>query len=124
MSTHSINIERIYALSLPKKGVWLLVDRLWPRGIKKEDIALDAWLKDIAPSTSLRQWFNHDPAKWPEFRHRYLQELKGKAELMELILAKAQKTPVTLLYAAKDKQHNNALILRDFLGSWPHLPSD
>ncbi len=90
-----------------------MVDRLWPRGIKKEDAALDLWLKEIALSDSLRQWFNHDPKKWKEFQKRYAKELAGKQDHITLIREKAKQTKVTLLFAAKDIEHNNAVALRN-----------
>lgn len=122
MSDSNVTICRVYHPPTHKKGIWVLVDRLWPRGIKKDEITLDLWLKEIAPSPSLRKWFNHDPAKWSEFRHRYIQELKNKQASIELILDKAKQLPVTLFYAAKDTKHNHALVLQETLQSWPNLP--
>lgn len=122
MLHHKITIVRIYEPPTIKEGLWMLVDRLWPRGIKKESIALDFWLKEIAPSTTLRQWFNHEPAKWQEFRQRYIQELKDNEQLVEFILDKAKHSPLTLFYGAKDTHHNQALVLQDFLTSWPTIP--
>jgi uncharacterized protein YeaO (DUF488 family) len=117
-----IAICRVYELPTHKEGIWVLVDRLWPRGIKKDDLTIDLWLKEIAPSTSLRKWFNHDPAKWFDFAQRYMKELQGKQALIECILEKANHSPITLLYAAKDTQHNHALVLQAVLQSWPKFP--
>jgi uncharacterized protein YeaO (DUF488 family) len=93
----------------------VLVDRLWPRGISKSDAKLDLWLPDLGPSTSLRKWFNHDPARWAEFNRRYHTELIKKTALLATIKEQAKTRPVTLLYSAKDEQHNQAVALRDFL---------
>ncbi len=122
---HSIiRICRVYTPPETKKGAWILVDRLWPRGLKKETLAFDLWLKDIAPSVPLRRWFHEHPEeRWHEFVSQYIQELKNKASLMEQIRATTKQHPVTLFYAAKDKAHNHALILREFLYSWPNIPS-
>lgn len=89
------------------------MDRLWPRGMTKEKAAIDLWLKEVAPSTELRKWFDHDPGKWEKFKDRYLLELKQKDELIALIREKLKDTDVTLLYAAKDDKHNEAVVLRD-----------
>jgi uncharacterized protein YeaO (DUF488 family) len=91
------------------------VDRLWPRGLRKSDAAIDRWLKDVAPSTELRRWFGHDPARWDEFRRRYRAELSHEADLLNELRAMAQKGPLTLVYAARDELHNEAVVLRDVL---------
>ncbi len=96
-------------------GARLLVDRLWPRGIAKADLPLDAWLKGLTPSTALRKWFSHDPAKWPEFSRRYLAELQGEPQAVADALDWCHKGPVTLIYGAKDTKHTHALVLRDHL---------
>jgi uncharacterized protein YeaO (DUF488 family) len=93
----------------------VLVDRLWPRGISKADAKLDLWLRDIGPSTALRKWFNHDPARWDEFRCRYHAELKEKTALLATLQQQAKTGLVTLLYSAKDEQHNQAVALRSVL---------
>ncbi len=111
----SINIARVYGLPARSRGVRFLVDRLWPRGIRKEDLPLEGWLKDAAPSTLLRKWFNHEPARWNVFRKRYQAELAAHPEGWQPILAAARKRPVTLVYAAKDPEHNHALVLQAFL---------
>lgn len=110
-----IRIKRIYDLSSADDGKRILVDRLWPRGIRKEDAKIDEWLKDIAPSDELRKWFSHDPSKWQEFKTKYRQELKGKTELIEIIRKEAKRGTVTLLFAAKDMEHNNACVLKEII---------
>ena len=108
-------VKRIYEEADASDGYRVLVDRLWPRGISKERAALDEWAKDLAPSTQLRQWFGHDPAKFAEFRQRYVEEIKQSPEF-EKISDRWQKFPVvTLLYAARDEQHNEARVLAEFL---------
>lgn len=110
-----IKIKRIYDPASPKDGKRILIDRLWPRGIKKDDAKIDEWLKDIAPSNELRQWFSHDPSKWEEFKRRYKKELKNKSEMLEMIREKAKISTITLLFAAKDIEHNNAVVLKEIL---------
>src|SRR5215471_14127904 len=97
-----ILVKRIYEPPLKSDGARLLVERLWPRGVKKEAARLDAWLREAAPSTALRQWFNHDPAKWAEFQRRYRAELNRHPEVWEPILERAQQGPVTLLFSSRD----------------------
>jgi uncharacterized protein YeaO (DUF488 family) len=112
-----IRIRRAYESPEGKGGARILVDRLWPRGLKKDEARIDAWLKDLAPSDALRKWFGHDPERWTEFKRRYAEELRSpeaKAALSEL-KAFAKRGPVTLLYAAKDEEHNNALALKAHL---------
>ncbi|WP_048000889.1 DUF488 domain-containing protein [Lactiplantibacillus herbarum] len=113
-----LKLERIYTKPVDLDGYRLLVDRLWPRGISKVNAHLDEWVKEIAPSTALRQWFDHDPEKYPEFVVRYQKELqlnKLTPELVAKITVQLQKTNVILLYGAKDEQHNQAVVLRDYL---------
>jgi uncharacterized protein YeaO (DUF488 family) len=93
----------------------VLVERLWPRGVAKADAAIDLWLKDMAPSTALRQWFAHDPAKWPEFRRRYRAELRNQSDAIALLRRKAAAGPLTLLFAARDAAHNSAVALKEYL---------
>lgn len=108
-------IKRIYDQAEKSDGLRILVDRLWPRGLKKEDAQIDEWFKDLAPSSALRKWFDHDPIKWQEFKRRYTIELEGnKAIAILLDRIKTSKT-VTLLYAARDKEHNQSLVLQAFL---------
>ena len=112
---HGIRIKRAYDLPEPTDGTRLLVDRLWPRGLRKEAAALDGWEKALAPSPELRQWFGHDPARWQEFRRRYLAEMALNPEPFEAVRKLARSGTVTLVYAARDEAHNHALVLRDFL---------
>ena len=110
-----IRIKRAYEQPAAEDGERILVDRLWPRGLTKEKAKIDLWLKDVAPSTELRKWFAHDPAKWAEFRSRYLDELKKDKEQLSLLRQEAAKGAVTLVYGAKDQQHNEAVILQRLL---------
>ncbi len=110
-----ITIKRAYDPPSSADGVRILVDRLWPRGVSKESLEMDMWLKDVAPSAELRKWFGHDPERWPEFKRRYIAELKQNAAACEAIVAAARKHHVTLLFGAKDLEHNNAVVLRDFI---------
>jgi uncharacterized protein YeaO (DUF488 family) len=110
-----IKIKRIYEGVDRSDGVRLLVDRLWPRGLSKDKAKVDVWLKDIAPSDELRNWFGHEPEKWNEFRRRYFEELKDKKELVGMIIEKARSGAVTLLYGAKDERYNNAVALKEFI---------
>ncbi len=112
-----LHIKRIYDTYSPRDGYRVLIDRLWPRGIAKTTARIDLWLKDIAPSTQLRQWFSHDPKKWPEFKKRYRAELRqNQATLQELRRIVKTHATVTLLFAAKDIERNNAVVLRTLLG--------
>ena len=115
IASSRIRIKRAYDPPEPGDGTRLLVDRLWPRGLRKEDTALQGWEKDLAPSTGLRQWFGHDPARWEEFRRRYLAEMALNPEPFEAVRKLARSGTVTLVYAARDEAHNHALVLRDFL---------
>ena len=110
-----IKTKRVYEKPTANDGIRLLVDRVWPRGLKKDQLALDGWLKDVAPGDRLRKWFGHDPRKWNEFRRRYFAELRQKTEAWTAILQKTRESNVTLLYGARDPAHNNAAALRDFL---------
>jgi uncharacterized protein YeaO (DUF488 family) len=109
-----IRTERIYSAP-PGSGFRILVDRLWPRGLRKDEVKVDLWLKDIAPSTELRKWFGHDPSKWDEFRKRFFQELDQKGELIDQVIAKARKGDIVLLYGARDEEHNNAMALKEYI---------
>jgi len=106
-----IKIKRVYEQPDKKDGKRILVDRLWPRGLTKEKAAVDVWLKEIAPSTVLRKWFGHEPAKWNDFRKKYLAELKENEEPVLLLKEAMKKGTVTLLYGAKDEDHNEAIVL-------------
>ena len=111
-----IRLKRVYDDASPDDGTRVLVDRLWPRGLSREAAHVDLWLKDLAPSDDLRRWFNHDPERWPEFRKRYRAELAENSEDLEkLRRLVAGKRPVTLLFAAKDTEHNNAVVLKERL---------
>ncbi len=110
-----IQTKRVYEPASPRDGKRFLVERLWPRGIKKENLKMDAWLKDVAPSTELRQWFGHDPAKWEEFKQRYRTELRSKANALTPLLYAARRGNMTLLYSARDQEHNNAVVLKEYL---------
>lgn len=108
---YKIRIKRIYETPKKEDGFRILVDRLWPRGFTKERAAVDLWLKDIAPSTALRKWFNHIPEKWEEFKKHYRSEIRENKEALSLLKEQMKKGNVTLLYAAKDEEHNDAIIL-------------
>lgn len=108
-----VKIKRIYEEPDPADGKRVLVDRLWPRGISKERALVDWWLKEIAPSDELRRWFGHDPDRWEVFRLRYRSELEANRAVVEELRSLAAKGPVTLLFAAKDEERNNAVVLRD-----------
>lgn len=110
-----IRIKRVYEQRDDTDGIRILVDRLWPRGLSKEKARVDIWLKDIAPSTELRKWFNHDPERWLEFQRRYSQELKAKDDQLAILKENAIQGSVTLLYGAKDEEHNEAVILQALL---------
>lgn len=114
--THAeVRIKRAYDPPSPDDGARILVDRMWPRGITKAKAAIAQWMKDVAPSTELRQWFGHDPERWEEFRRRYEAELAGKSVLLEELRDIARKGPLTLVYSAHDELHNQAVVLRDTL---------
>jgi len=110
-----IKLERVYNKRSSADGKHYLVERLWPRGIKKTSLHLDGWFKDAAPSTELRKWFRHDPEKWEEFRRRYFAELDRTPGSWEAILQAARKNTVTLLYSSHDTEHNNAVALKEYL---------
>jgi uncharacterized protein YeaO (DUF488 family) len=111
----SLTIKRIYEPAAPKDGFRILIDRIWPRGLSKASASVDLWLKTLAPSTELRQWFGHDPEKWGQFRQRYFAELDGQTEAVDQVLKMAKRRRVTLLYGAKDTLHNNAVALMEYL---------
>lgn len=111
----NVRLKRAYEPPVPEDGERILVDRLWPRGVSRADAALDGWMKDIAPSTALRQWFAHDPARWETFRQRYAEELRNHADLVEQLRARARRGTITLVYSAHDAEHNDAVVLRDIV---------
>jgi uncharacterized protein YeaO (DUF488 family) len=115
LSARDIRLKRAYQPAVADDGARILVDRLWPRGLKKSDAAIDRWLKDIAPSTALRKWFAHDPARWPEFRRRYAAEIRRHPDQLAELRAIARKGPVTLIFSARDELRNDAVVLRNVL---------
>jgi uncharacterized protein YeaO (DUF488 family) len=110
-----IQVKRVYEKPSRTDGFRILVDRLWPRGLTKERAAVDLWLKDVAPSTELRQWFGHDPAKWKQFQTRYRKELREKKDALKLLKEQSKAQTVTLVYGARDEEHNEALVLKQLL---------
>ena len=111
-----IRRKRAYEPAAAGDGTRVLIDRLWPRGVRKAEAAIDHWFRDLAPSTELRQWFGHDPGRWPEFRRRYRAELAGQGERLDELLRLAEKRPLTLVYGARDEAHNDAVVLAEVLG--------
>jgi uncharacterized protein YeaO (DUF488 family) len=110
-----IRLKRAYEPASLQDGKRFLVERLWPRRIRKENLTLDGWMKEVAPSTGLRRWFAHDPAKWNEFRKRYFEELKQDPEAWKTLLSLARKGTITLVFSSSDQEHNNAVALKQFL---------
>jgi uncharacterized protein YeaO (DUF488 family) len=115
MKAGRIRLKRVYDQPAEADGARVLVERLWPRGISKERASLDAWLKDLAPSSELRKWFRHDPAKWAEFRQFYRAELRANPEGVKQLRALLRQGRVTFVYAASDPAHNSALVLKEYL---------
>jgi uncharacterized protein YeaO (DUF488 family) len=111
----NVQIKRVYEEPSTSDGKCILIDRLWPRGLTKEKAKVDLWLKDIAPSTELRQWFGHDPSKWNEFKKRYHDELKKNREIIVKLIEQLKTGKVTLVYGAKDEEHNDAVVLKEYL---------
>ncbi len=109
-----VQVKRVYEPVQESDGKRYLVERLWPRGMSRERLQLDGWLKELAPSDALRRWFRHDPRKWREFRERYFVELAQQRTYWEPLLQEAQQGTITLLYSARDTQHNNAVALKEF----------
>jgi uncharacterized protein YeaO (DUF488 family) len=116
----AIGLKRAYEPPAEDDGYRALVDRVWPRGLTKDALELDAWLKDLAPSAALRTWFGHDPKKWEDFRERYFRELDGQGAAIEELARRAREGRLTLVFAAKDAERNNAVALKDYLEQ--HLP--
>lgn len=115
-----IKLKRAYLPPAPEDGVRVLIDRLWPRGVSKSEAAIDHWAKELAPSTELRQWFGHDPERWPEFRRRYAAELQQHLPQLQALRERAREQVVTLVYAARDEAHNDAVVVRErLLGRTP-----
>ena len=112
-----VQIKRVYEPADCKDGVRVFVDRIWPRGFTKELLKADVWMKDVAPSTTLRKWFNHEQAKWEEFKHRYIEELESNEKEVKQLLDLAAKEKITLLFAARDTLYNHAVVLKEYLVS-------
>jgi uncharacterized protein YeaO (DUF488 family) len=112
-----LKLKRAYEPGSRSDGTRILVERLWPRGLSRKTLRIDAWLKDVGPSTGLRQWFSHDPDKWPRFRSRYFRELDSRPEAWRPIVSAARRGTVTLVYSSRDTTHNNAVALKDYLRS-------
>jgi uncharacterized protein YeaO (DUF488 family) len=110
-----IAVKRIYEPATPTDGARILVERLWPRGVTKSTVELEQWTKDVAPSTTLRKWFHHDPARWEEFKRRYFRELDGNEEVWRQLLRASLERRLTLIYSSHDREHNNAVALKEYL---------
>ncbi len=119
MTGMTIRLKRIYEPAEEDDGYRILVDRLWPRGISKDNATIDLWLKEIAPSTALRKWFSHDPEKWDEFKSRYFAELDGRSHYLQtrILINLIRTTNITLIYSSRDTEHNQAVALREYLES-------
>jgi len=115
VASKNVRLKRAYDPPTAADGTRVLVDRLWPRGIKKDAAAIDEWMKDIAPTTPLRQWFGHDPARWSEFKRRYTAELRQHGDDLDALRALARRGTLTLVYGARDEEHNQAVVIRDTL---------
>jgi uncharacterized protein YeaO (DUF488 family) len=113
--TGNVKLKRAYEPPAADDGTRILIDRLWPRGITKERAAIDQWMKDISPSTELRKWFGHDPARWDELRRRYAQEVRQNADLIDQLRSFARQGAITLVYSARDEKHNDAVELRELI---------
>lgn len=111
----NVHIKRAYEPFADEDGYRVLIDGLWPRGISKERLRADAWMRELAPSAELRTWFGHDPSRWAEFQKRYRKELEAKGDLLSELCEKARKGKLTLLYGAKDEEHNNAVVVKGLL---------
>jgi len=120
MALPQITVHRVYELPVPE-GFRVLIDRLWPRGVKRDSLELDAWRKDLAPSPGLRKWFAHDPGKWTDFRNRYLQELSASRQDLLQLRLQAGNQRLVLLYAARDERHNHARVLQEALEGLPSI---
>jgi len=118
-----VRLKRAYDAMSRTDGTRFLVERLWPRGVSKATLRLDAWLKEVGPSTALRKWFSHDPEKWREFRRRYFRELDSRPEAWEPILSAARRGTVTLVFSSHDTEHNNAVALREYVQEKSRRPS-
>ena len=115
IAARNVKLKRAYEPRAAADGTRVLIDRLWPRGVSQADAAVDRWMKDIAPSAELRQWFGHEPARWKEFRRRYAMEVRRNAGLLSQLRALARAGTITLVYSAHDEMHNDAVVLRDLI---------
>jgi uncharacterized protein YeaO (DUF488 family) len=113
-----IRLKRAYEPPAASDGTRVLIDQLWPRGVTKAETAVDRWFRDLAPSTQLRKWFGHDPARWEEFRRRYAAELAHHPDKLDELLRLVRDGPVTLVFGARDEEHNNAVVVREMLRDW------
>ncbi|MGI9535365.1 MAG: DUF488 domain-containing protein [Thermodesulfobacteriota bacterium] len=113
-----LNIKRVYIQPSIEDGQRILIDRLWPRGLNKEKAEIDLWLKEIAPSTELRKWFNHEQEKWGEFKKKYFKELESNTESVKILIEKINKSKVTILYSSKEERLNNAVALKEFIETY------
>jgi uncharacterized protein YeaO (DUF488 family) len=110
-----IQLKRVYDSASETDGCRILVDRVWPRGVRKEKARIDLWLREVAPSTALRKWFGHDPSKWEEFKQRYFAELDQRVSVVQELVKRSRACPITLVYSARDTKHNNAVALQEYL---------
>ena len=115
ISADHIRLKRAYEPLAPDDGIRILIDRLWPRGVRKTDAAIDEWMKEIAPSTKLRKWFSHDPERWQEFRRRYQTEIRHHSDEFDRLRTLARRGRITLVFSAHDEAHNDAVVLKDLL---------
>lgn len=115
IAANYVKLKRAYEPPTADDGTRILIDRLWPRGVRKANAAIDEWMKDIAPSTVLRKWFGHDPDRWQEFRRRYRSEIHEHRDLLDRLRTLAQHGPITLVFSAHDEAHNDAVVLQDLL---------
>lgn len=115
VAPNAIRTKRAYEAPSSTDGMRVLIDRLWPRGLKRSDAAIDEWAKELSPSTELRKWFGHDPARWAEFRRRFVNELREHVDRIERLRDMAREGTLTLVYSARDEEHNDAVVLRAFL---------
>lgn len=115
IAANHVKLKRAYEPPTADDGTRILIDRLWPRGVRKANAAIDEWMKDIAPSTVLRKWFGHDPDRWQEFRRRYRSEIHEHRDLLDRLRTLAQHGPITLVFSAHDEAHNDAVVLQDLL---------
>ena len=111
----NVKLKRAYEPPSRSDGKRVLIDRLWPRGVKRSEAKIDEWMKEIAPSTGLRKWFGHEPARWPEFQDRYVAEVRQHPELLDDLRKLAREGPLTLVFSARDEDHNDAVVLRDLI---------